>query len=59
MQEFRVKFETDKHLREAWRLETGEELDMGIEISETGGFRHQQSAIESRIVKGKKKLDEI
>ena len=59
VQEFRAKFETDKHLREAWRQETGENLDMAIEIEETGGYRFQQSAIESRIIKGKRKLEAV
>ena len=60
IQEFRAKFETDKYLRDQWRKETGEDLDMAIDIKEErGGYRMQQSAIESRIRRGKTKMQEI
>lgn len=60
IQEFRAKFETDKYLRDQWRRETGEDLDIAIDIEENrGGYRMQQSAIESRIRRGKGKMDEI
>lgn len=60
IQEFRAKYETDKYLRAEWRRETGEDIDIAIEIEENrGGYRMQQSAIESRIRRGRGKMEEI
>ena len=59
IQEFRAKFETDKYLRAQWRQDTGQDLDIAIDIQDEGGYRMQQSKIESRIKRAKTKMDKI
>ena len=59
IQEFRAKFETDKYLRAQWRQDTGQDLDIAIDIQDEGGYRMQQSKIESNIKRAKTKMDKI
>jgi hypothetical protein len=46
-------------LRAQWRQDTGQDLDITIDIEDEGGYRMQQSKIESRIKRAKKQMDKI